>query len=190
MAMTVKRRKDVPTKKVILHRVADIPGGVGVKTADLGGDYLLEGTPLGAAQDGICNVVKYAKVVTAVATDATAIEVEKGHHFKVGNFVASGEKTKAYTITAIDKTNASKDVITVGTTLGVAIAVGGFIVEAEAEAATNTSKLKVLPQSINGTGYSVKANENIFTDAWLIGVTKGNDLPACIADKLKGITNI
>lgn len=190
MAMTVKRRKDTSVKRVFQHRVADIRGGVGVKTSELGGDYLFEGTPLGAAVNGLCSVVKYAKVITAVAADATTIEVEKGHHFKVGDFVTSDEKAKAYAVTAIDKTNTAKDVITVGTTLGVAIAVNGCIVEAAAEAAGDTSELKVIPQSINGTGQHVKPNDNIFTDAWLIGTTKGNELPSCIADKLTGIINI
>lgn len=190
MAMTVKRRKDTSVKRVFQHRVADIRGGVGVKTSDLGGEYLFEGTPLGAAENGLCGVVKYAKVVTAVTATATTIEVEKGHHFKVGNFVSSDEKAKAYAITAIDKTNTAKDIITVGTTLGVAIAVGGFIVEAAAEATGNTSALKVTPQSLNGTGQPVKPNDNIFTDAWLIGTTLGNKLPDCIANKLTGIINI
>lgn len=188
--MTVKRRKDTSVKKVFQHRIADIRGGVGVKTSELGGDYLFEGTPLGAPANGLCSVVKYAKTVTAVGTTGTVIEVEKGHHFKVGDFVTADEKQKAYAITAIDKTGTAKDVITIGTTLGVAIAEGGFIVQAAAQATGNTSALKVIPQSLNGTGYDVKPNDNIFTDAWVIGSTTGNELPACIADKLKGIINI
>ncbi|MDR0657688.1 MAG: hypothetical protein LBG18_01915 [Mediterranea sp.] len=191
MTMTVKRRKDTSVKKVFQHRIADIRGGVGIKTSELGGDYLFEGTPLGEkGGNGLCSVVKYAIVVTTVAADATTIEVEKGSHFKVGDFVTSDEKKKAYAITAIDKTNAEKDVITIGTTLGESIAVGGFIVQATALASGNTSTLKVTPQSLNGTGYHVKQNDNIFTDAWLIGVTSGNKLPTCIATKLTGIINI
>jgi hypothetical protein len=190
MTMTVKRRKDTSVEKVFQHRIADIRGGVGVKTSELGGDYLFEGTPLGAQVNGLCGVVKYAKVVTSVTTTDTTIEVGKGHHFKVGDFVTADEGKKAYAIATIDKTNEAKDVITIGTTLGVAIAAGGFIVQAGAQAADNTSTLKVTPQSLNGTGYDVKPNDNIFTDAWLIGVTLGNELPACIANKLKGIINI
>ena len=188
--MTVKRRKDTSVKKVFQHRIADIRGGVGVKTSELGSDYLFEGTPLGAQVNGLCSVVKYAKVATAVTATATTIEVEKGHHFKVGDFVTADENQKAYAITAIDKTNAAKDIITIETTLGVAIAAGGFIVQAEAQATGDTSALKVVPQSLNGTGYHVKANDNIFTDAWLIGTTLGNELPTCIANKLTGIINI
>lgn len=190
MKMTVKRRKDTSVKKVFQHRIADIRGGVGVKTSNLGGDYLFEGTPLGAPVDGLCEVVKIARVVKTVGTSDNTIEVEKGHHFKVGDYATSNEKAKAYAITAIDKTNSAKDVITVATTLGAKIEVGGFIVEAAAEATGNTSALKVIPQSLNGTGYEVKPNDNIFTDALIIGTTKGNPLPDCVADKLKGIINI
>jgi hypothetical protein len=190
MTMTVKRRKDTSVKKVFQHRIADIRGGVGVKTSELGGEYLFEGTPLGAQVNGLCSVVKYAKVVTAVTTTAKTIEIEKGNHFNVGDFITADENKKAYAIETIDKSNNAKDIITIGTTLGVSIAVGGFIVQADAQAADNTSKLKVAPQSINGTGYHVRKDDNIFTDAWLIGVTVGNILPDCIANKLKGIINI
>jgi len=188
--MTISRRKETPVKKVFQHRVADIRGGVGVRTADLGGEYLFEGTPLGPAEDGLCSVVKYARASAPAAATATAIEVEKGHHFKVGDVVSPGEKAKAHAITAIDRTAAAKDTVTVGAALGAAIAAGGFIVEAAAEATGNTSALKTAPQSLCGTGHRVAPGDNIHTDAWLIGTTKGNDLPACIADRLKGITNI
>ena len=47
MSLTIKRAKDNRVVKCILHRIADIPGGVTVKTANLGGTALFEGTPLG-----------------------------------------------------------------------------------------------------------------------------------------------
>ena len=40
MAMTVQRRKDTKVPRVFMHKVADIRGGVSVKTSELGGDYL------------------------------------------------------------------------------------------------------------------------------------------------------
>lgn len=58
MGMTVKRRKDQAVPRVFVHKVADISGGVSVKTSELGGDFLFEGTPLSAPDDGICHVVK------------------------------------------------------------------------------------------------------------------------------------
>lgn len=40
MGMTVKRRKDQAVPRVFEHKVADISGGVSVKTSELGGDFL------------------------------------------------------------------------------------------------------------------------------------------------------
>lgn len=85
MAMTVKRRRDTSLRRVILQRVADIPGGVAVNTKDLGGDYLFEGTPISKPEGGMCHVVKTAKLYADLASDDTAIKVEKGHHFKTGD---------------------------------------------------------------------------------------------------------
>jgi len=187
--MTVKRKKEDSVKKVIQHRIADIRGGVGVKTSELGGDYLFEGTPLGAPVNGLVSVVKLAKMVTQAANNATNYEVAKGHHFKVGDVVMSAEGAKAYTITAINTTNTAKDVITLNTTLGVVVNVGASLMQAAAETAGTDSALKVVPQSINGTNIPVVAKDNIFTDAWLIAVTK-DTLPAAVLSKLKGIIQI
>mgnify|MGYP000812570173 FL=1 len=77
----------------------------------------------------------------------------------------------------------------VKTTLGVKIEKGGFIIEAAAESAAETSKLKYTPLSLVGTGKPIVQNSNLDTDAWLIGVTKGNPLPECVMKHLKGIIN-
>ena len=85
MALRIQRKKDNRVVKCVLHRVADIPGGVTVKVADLGGNALFEGTPLGKGANGVYQVVKTAQIVTAAAADATTYDVAKGHHFKVGD---------------------------------------------------------------------------------------------------------
>ena len=56
MTMQVKRKKDNRVVKCVVARVADIPGGVTVETASLGGKALFEGTPLGKGANGIYNV--------------------------------------------------------------------------------------------------------------------------------------
>lgn len=188
MGMIVKRSADTAQKRVFLHKLADVPGGVSVKGSELGGDALYEGTPLGAPVAGICSVVKIAIVQTAVGAAGKAIDVPKGHHFKVGQFVMKAAGGLAYAITAIDTTNANKDVITIGTTLGV-IALGDSIYEAAAESAVDTSALKVIAQSLVGTTVPVVANDNVITDAILIGVTRGNPIPSVITT-LTGIINI
>lgn len=190
MGMTVRRRKDTRTPRVFMHKVADIRGGVSVKVSELGGDYLPEGAVLSAPDaGGICHVVKIAVVADVVEESGTAIKVKKLHNFKVGDYVMAGEGGVAYAITAID-TAGSKDydTLTVGTTLG-ALSQGDFLMEAAAESATTTSALKHVPLALVGTGKPVIEGTNLDTDAWVIGVTKGNPLPQCVAEHLKGIIN-
>lgn len=190
MGMTVRRRKDTRTPRVFMHKVADIRGGVSVKVSELGGDWLPEGAVLSAPDaGGICHVVKIAVVAAVVEESGTAIKVKKLHNFKVGDYVMAGEGGVAYAITAID-TAGSKDydTLTVGTTLG-ALSQGDFLMEAAAESATTTSALKHVPLALVGTGKPVIEGTNLDTDAWVIGVTKGNPLPQCVAEHLKGIIN-
>lgn len=186
--MTVTRRKDTRTPRVFMHKTADIRGGVSVKVSELGGDFLNEGAVLSAPDNGICHVVKIA-VLSAEATEIeTDIKVNKGHNFKVGDFIMAVEGGKAYAITSITTTEKTHDTINVKTTLGVKIEKGGFIIEAAAESAA-ASRLKYTPLSLVGTGKPIVQNSNLDTDAWLIGVTKGNPLPECVMKHLKGIIN-
>lgn len=187
--MTVNKRKDSNLPKVFVHKVADIRGGVSVATADLNVDFLHEGRVLGAPVNGICHVVKFAKVQTNAAESAVKIKVYKGHDFKVDDVICAAENGAAYAITKVDTSNAAYDEITIGTTLGVALTKDtSFIFHAKAEGATGAA-LAHEPLSVVGTGKPVVKNSNIDTDAWVIGVTKGNELPAPIAGKLKGIIN-
>lgn len=187
--MTVTRRKDTRTPRVFMHKTADIRGGVSVKVSELGGDFLNECAVLSAPDNGICHVVKIAVLSAEAADTATDIKVNKGHNFKVGDFVMADEGGEAHAITAITTTEKTHDTIKVGTTLGVKIEKGGFIIEAASESAEKTSKLKYTPLSLVGTGKPIVQNSNLDTDAWLIGVTKGNPLPECVMKHLKGIIN-
>ena len=186
--MTVKRYKDERTPRYLQHRIADIRGGVAVKTSELGGDYLAEGAVLTAPDaDGLCHVVKVAVAVAdAAATDKT-IKVAKFHNFKVGDFVTPAPAGKAYAVTAVDASNKEYDIITVGTAIG-AVAKGACIVEAKAESAS-ASELKYEPKAINGTGKTFDPKGNLDTDAWLVAVTKGLTLPSFVSEKLTGVIN-
>ena len=187
MGMTVSRRKDTRTPRVFIHKIADVRGGVSVATSELGSDYLPEGAVLSAPIEGLCHVVKVANVVAAVDAAATEIKVAKGHQFKVGDFVLTEVGKVGATITAIDTTDKAHDTVTVDTALG-AIAINGFIAEAKAKLASK-AELKYEPFSVNGTGKPIVPKSNLDTDAWVIGVTKGNDLPDFISGALKGIIN-
>ena len=192
MSMTVKRKRDVDTPRVFMHKLADIRGGVSVAASELGGDFLREGAILSAPVNGITHVVKTAQVVAEVAEFGKAIKVKKLHNFKVGDIITSALGKAAHAITAINDSGKEYDELTIGTAIG-ALAIGDVIVEAKAEATGETSsksELKYEPQSVNGTGKPFDPKSNINTDAWVIGVTKGNICPAFIAEKLRGIINL
>jgi hypothetical protein len=191
MALRIKRQSDTRQVGCILHRVADIPGGVTIDISTLGGSTLLEGTPIGVGATGKYNVVKTAKMVTQAANNAVNYEVAKGHQFKVGQYIGTG--SVAYTITAIDKTtNADKDVITLNTTLGVVCAVDLVLYEAAAESAA-AAAAKNTAVAIVGSSYDITASENLVVEAFVIAVVKEtNAVPvlAAIKTALKSIIYI
>lgn len=189
MSMTVQRKKDTRVNKCFLHKIADIRGGVQIDASELAGDALLEGTVISAPSSGVCHVVKTARLTANAANDATTYKVAKGHHFKVGDVIMLATSAKAYAITAIDQSNAGYDELTVGTTLGVAASTGDQLMQAAAAGASG-SALKYQPVALVGTTMPVVQGTNLVVDAWVIGVTKGNPLPAAIYNALKGITNI
>lgn len=189
MAMTVTKRKDTALARVFVHKVADIRGGVSVNTSELNVDFLKEGRVISAPASGVCHVVKYALVQTNAGNTATKIKVYKGHDFKVDDVVCAAESSTAYAITSIDSSNAAYDEITIGTTLGTALTKDVSYIFQAKEAGASGSLLKYQPFALVGTGKPVVANQNLDTDAWIIGVTKGNALPSLIAGKLNGIFN-
>jgi hypothetical protein len=182
--LKIERSKDSRVIKAIVHRLADIPGGVTVKVAELGGSAIVEGTPLAyASADGMYHVCKTALIVSDAANDATAYDVAKGSHFKVGDRFAT-EGANGQLITAIDKTtNTDKDVITVGTTLGVAITAASKTVAFESAAGNKVPKY--VPTAIAGSNYDVVASDNLFTDAWVVAVVRSGNAPV-VNDTLKG----
>ena len=187
MAMTVTKRKDSKLPRVFIHKVADIRGGVSVAVSELNVDFLAEGRVISAPVDGICHAVKYAKVHTEAGATATKIKVLKGHDFKVGDIVFAAKGGAAYAITAIDASNAAYDEITVGTTLGT-VAKDAYIFQAS-ESGAAAGAFKYAPFAVVGTGKTVIAGANLDTDAWVIGVTRGNEVPALVAAELPCIIN-
>ncbi|GBU07970.1 hypothetical protein AwDysgo_13010 [Bacteroidales bacterium] len=188
MALSIKRQKDNRLIKCVLHRVADIPGGVTVSVVDLGGSALFEGTPIGKGQGGLYKVCKTAQVITDATATATTYEIAKGHHFKVGDRFAA-EDANGQAITAIDKSDALKDVVTLGTTLGTAITAGTCAFESSGANKT----LKVSPIAFAGSNEDVASGDNLFVSAWVIGVVNAANAPivnATIKSALKGVVYV
>lgn len=188
MGINIKRKKDNRAMKCILHRTADIPGGVGVSVANLGGSALLEGTPLGKGKDGLFEVCKTAKVLTQAEANATTYEVAKGHHFKEGDRFAAND-CNGQPITAIDKSNADKDVITVQATLGKVVKAGDCAFESKGA----NSVCKVIPIAVAGSSEDVVNGDNLWVSAWVIGVVQEDNAPAVsgtIKTALKGVVYV
>ena len=187
MAMTVKRRRDDNTPRVVVHKLADIRGGVSVDTKELGGDYLLEGTPLSAPENGVCHAVKIARVMGDVQASDKAVKIAKGHNFRVGDVVMVDEANVATKITKIEAATKEYDTITIKEALG-ELKQGSFLVEAKEES-TNESALKYKPVAISGQGVVIEPNSNLVVDAWMFAVTNGHPLPSCISKSLTGVLN-
>lgn len=273
--MTVKKRSDVAVASRIVKRIADIPGGVTVKNAEILGDVLKDATVISAPDtNGITHLVKWAVVqaaaaanatairvlkgsdikvgetlavdnprcipsaITAIATaatgydavtleaalgvavavgdvlhlaaaaavptpatvqadatdEATSVYVLKGHNIEVGDAVCKAAGVKATAVSAIDRSGADRDKLTVAA-LGYALTAGDTLQIAKEAADEAELKLfyaggKYDAWAITGTNIRVESNSNVFVDALTHAVVKGVNYPAFIAEKLKGIVEL
>ena len=179
MSLQINRKKDNRAVKCVLHRVADIPGGVTINVALLGGDALFEGTPIGKGASGMYEVCKTAQIIGEVGSSLTKYDVAKGHHFKVGDrFAVKG--ANGQTIKSIDKSNPEKDIIEVNTTLGIEVHSGDCAFESKGA----DQDLKVVPCAIAGSNEDVAQGDNLFVSAWVIGVVNEASAPK-VNDKIK-----
>ncbi len=194
MGLTIRKKKDERVIRAFTHKLADIPDGITVSVKDFTQKKLAEGTPVGKDSDGLYHIVKVAVLTAAATATATTYNVQKGHNFKVGDFIMLKEGGKAYAITAIDTTtNSTNDVITVGTTLGVTGAIGDAIYQAAAESAGTSSKFLYEPKALVGESYDVEELSNLIVNAWTIGQVKEANIPgigSAVKAKLPGISFI
>lgn len=146
-----KKQTEFQYAPVIIKVIEDVTGGGTIARAELKGviDELPPGVVVGADSNGLYRVVKTAKVNAIAAADAVAYQVEKNHVFKVGEAVTNGGALEgaADVISAIDKSNADYDTITLAGTIGAA-AVGDVLVLAEKKAAAGASKFLYTPEAI------------------------------------------
>lgn len=142
--MFLKREKEFQYHPAIIKMLEDVVGGGTIARADLR-TAIFDNQPLdelppycivGKDINGGWHVVKTALITEAVAEAAKVFKVAKNHLFAVGDFVSVGGDLKgaADKITAIDKSNAAYDVITLDGTIGAA-AVGQVLVGVKTKAA-------------------------------------------------------
>lgn len=172
--MQIYKQTEARQSNAFITKLEVIVGGGTIAAKDLNQPIVNEGTPVGVDANGLYHVVKTAKLVSVVANTATDYPVAKGHNFKVGDFLAQKTGGKAYAITAIDTTAEDKDILTVGTTLGLAGAVGDVLIQAKAESATTTSALKYAPVGLVGTSFDVIAGSNHTSDIVVRGSVKAS----------------
>lgn len=193
--MFLKKEREFQYHPAIIKMLEDIVGGGTIARADLR-TAIFDGQPLdelppfcvvGHDENGIWHVVKTALVTEDVAGDAKAIKVAKNHLFTVGDFVTVGGDLDGASdkITAIDKSNAAYDLITLVATIGAAVA--GKVLVGVAEKATAGSAVLTVDDSelvitINKVDLTV-ANQS--TGLMVRGTISEGNMPFPLDDGLK-----
>lgn len=188
--LKIDRKKDNRVIRAFTHKLADIPNGITVSAADLTQKVLHEGTPVGKDENGLYHVVKVAVLADDATNSATTYTVKKGHNFKVGDVLMLAPGGAAYAITAIaTNSDAAKDDLTVGTTLGVAAKAGDSLYLA-AKAGASGAAFKYAPVALVGESYDVDALSNHIVNAWTIGQIRESNIPPIGAEVKAKLTGI
>lgn len=162
-----EQRYKLPFSKV----TGDVAGGATLSVADLTQSVLPAGTPVGVdTSTGLYHVVKCAVLTANASNAATTYTVKKGHNFKVGDVIMAVTNGKAYAITGIATNSGdnTSDDITVGTTLGVAVSSGAYIMQALTAGASG-SAFKYTPKGMTTEPYDVEAGDNLLVNVALSG---------------------
>ena len=128
--MFFKKEKEFQYHPAVIKILEDVVGGGTIVRADLR-TAIFDGMPLdelppycvvGKDENGGYRVIKTALVTEALEAEGTTVKVNKSHLFAVGDFVTIGGDLKGASdrITAIDKSNAGYDVITLEAKIGAA----------------------------------------------------------------------
>ncbi|MFV0189079.1 hypothetical protein OBK29_03985 [Empedobacter falsenii] len=163
--LQISRSKGRKPTRCILHKVADIPGGVAIDPASLEDERLLEGAPLAKGKGGLYEVVGNAFISKAADTSATSIDVLKGSHLKVGMTILGAK------ITAIDKSKTDFDTLTLDKGFSKAVAKGDVIGE---------SKVVI---AVCGEEKNVSDKGNVFVSAWVIAVIQESNCPGLTTEQ-------
>lgn len=143
-----------PAPIIIEQVVAEVPGG-GI-LVDAGYD-VMQSTPVGRTSEGKYQVIKCAKVKTKYTT-GTSLEVEKGSGIAKNDFIAFGGM--AVQVSAVNTSNAEKDVLTITALTGKTIEVGDFVYQATKAANGTETKAEpiVKPIGIVDDGHFTATN--------------------------------
>lgn len=185
--MYVRKSKDTKAPKVLMHKIADVRGGVSLDTSAMIGEVIMEGAII-ATNAGKYVLLPTAKVVEAVTSSGKVIKVAKNHGFKANDFVTAGENAVASKINTIDSSNKAYDVLNVATAIG-ALNIGDAVAGAKSATTSADSQFAFEPFAVAGTTKKVESAKTDM-DAWVVGVTKNIVAPDSVVAKLKGIVNV
>ncbi len=119
MNITIEKETEIRKYPVFSKILEDITGGVTLDRSDLSDNIeeIKAGAIIGEdlSTAGLYHICKSAKVQATVNAGATTIRVEKGHLFKIGDFITNGQVSTA--ITGISTSNANYDELTITATL-------------------------------------------------------------------------
>jgi len=153
---------------IIIKGIEVATGGFKLVTTGLPADQLVPvGTPISCNEETRQAVVLKSAVLASNVTD-TAVEypVKKGHFLVVGEYLGASEDGAAYTITQIDSTNAEYDMITLETTLGVAMSEGEILFKSLAVGGSS-AKLHAVPTGL--LWETVKIEDNVTVSSLIRG---------------------
>lgn len=185
--MNISRKKKVIDTPLAWRKMlADITNGGSVKAAEIRTAMLFDGTPVYySSSDKLWHVIYTATMQADAGATATAYKVLKGHNLKVGDYLYNG--STGYAITAIDKSNAAYDEVTVGTTLGAASA-GDVLTAGGSGGATPN------PQGLVIGHHEVESGMNLETGIGVIGTVMEVHMKTALSSTqkaaLKGIVFI
>lgn len=164
--MFFKKEKEFQYHPAVIKMLEDVVGGGTIVRADLR-TAIFDGMPLdelppycvvGKDENGGYRVIKTALVTEALEAEGTTVKVNKSHLFAVGDFVTIGGGLKGASdkITAIDKSNAGYDVITLEAKIGAAkgqvlVGVKEKATEGKATLVTSSSELVITLSKVDLT---------------------------------------
>ncbi len=149
MGLTLKKEVSSGRIPVFQKEFEVAQSGYNLDISDLPVDEIVPvGTPISCSDvTRKATVLKSAVLLENEADNETEYKVLKGHFLKVGEDVGAVIGGAAYAITAIDTSNSGYDVVTLGTTLGVALNAGDVLVKSSANGA-NACALHVVPTGL------------------------------------------
>lgn len=138
MSLTVKKETVSGSIPTFINVLETASGGFTLDmTGFTAGDVIPAGQPVGFDESTrVAKVIKTAKLHADATNSATTYQVKKDHNFVVGEFFSAVIGGASYAVTLVDKSNADYDVITLGTTLGVALTAGAILFQGAASGAS------------------------------------------------------